>query len=244
MNKKYLIILLGILLIGVVYSTGMPDPYGDYDSDGVLNKDDNCYYVYNPFQTDTYGNGIGDACDGCYIMAYCGNGWCDAHKNENESNCPQDCGTPSFCGNEEVENGEECDYGELNGILCDNSTSSCNYCNSVCELITLPYSEEPTTHIKASKSFWQISLDKQFCEPNWKCSAWGECENNWRTRKCSDTNHCVYSYNKPIENTDCGIISSVLVEQQEEKTNWIFISSGVIITLILSIILVNLLKKK
>ena len=103
--------------------------------------------------------------------------------------------------------------------------------------------EEPT-HIKASKSFWQISLDKQFCEPNWKCSAWGECENNWRTRKCSDTNHCVYSYNKPIENTDCGIISSVLVEQQEEKTNWIFISSGVIITLILSIILVNLLKKK
>lgn len=222
----------------------MPNPYGDYDGDGVLNKDDNCYYVYNPFQTDTYGNGIGDVCDGSYIMAYCGNGWCDAHKNENESNCPQDCEAPSFCGDREVDIGEECDEGELNGVPCDNSTSSCDYCNSVCELITLPYSKEPTP-IKDPKSIWQISLDKRFCKPNWKCSAWSECENAERTRNCYDTNHCAYSYNKPIEETGCEIISRAFIEEEDKKQIiWPSLLFGLIITFILLIILVNLLKKK
>ncbi len=35
----------------------------DYDSDGVLDKDDNCRKAYNPGQADTDGDGAGDACD-------------------------------------------------------------------------------------------------------------------------------------------------------------------------------------
>ena len=41
------------------------------------------------------------------------------------------------------------------------------------------------------------------CEPNWRCTGWSECSNAFRTRTCHDTNNCAYSYNKPIERTDC-----------------------------------------
>ncbi len=36
---------------------------GDSDGDGVADDNDNCPDVQNPDQTDSDGNGIGDACD-------------------------------------------------------------------------------------------------------------------------------------------------------------------------------------
>ena len=35
----------------------------DYDCDGIPNAEDNCPYHYNPSQTDTDGDGVGDVCD-------------------------------------------------------------------------------------------------------------------------------------------------------------------------------------
>ena len=39
------------------------DPIADPDGDGVPNADDNCPQESNPDQTDSDGNGIGDACE-------------------------------------------------------------------------------------------------------------------------------------------------------------------------------------
>ena len=76
----------------------MLDPDGDYDSDGVLNKDDNCYYVYNPLQTDTDEDGKGDVCNPS-PFGYRGDGLCIG--DENCSTYPEDCGecpVESYCG--------------------------------------------------------------------------------------------------------------------------------------------------
>jgi hypothetical protein len=35
----------------------------DYDCDGITNTDDSCPNSYNPHQTDTDKDGIGDVCD-------------------------------------------------------------------------------------------------------------------------------------------------------------------------------------
>lgn len=81
-----------------------------------------------------------------------------------------------------------------------------------------------------------------FCEPNWKCSAWSECNKGIMTRQCYDKNHCDYSYNKPIEETGCEMTSKALIE--EEENNWAFILFGIITPLILIIILIVIFSVK
>lgn len=39
------------------------EDFGDYDSDGIDNSDDNCQTFFNPDQIDNDNNGIGDACE-------------------------------------------------------------------------------------------------------------------------------------------------------------------------------------
>jgi len=41
-----------------------PECCGDADEDGICDEMDNCVLVYNPFQEDYEGDGIGDECDG------------------------------------------------------------------------------------------------------------------------------------------------------------------------------------
>lgn len=41
------------------------DPWAELDSDGIVDREDNCPYDANPDQADSDGDGIGDLCDNC-----------------------------------------------------------------------------------------------------------------------------------------------------------------------------------
>ncbi len=58
---------MGDMLDFTVWHAEVSPPYSypdfDDDNDGILNKDDNCPSVYNPYQEDSDFDGRGDACD-------------------------------------------------------------------------------------------------------------------------------------------------------------------------------------
>jgi len=41
------------------------------------------------------------------------------------------------------------------------------------------------------------------CQPNWSCSAWGDCVNGTRSRDCTDLNDCGTEQGKPQTTKDC-----------------------------------------
>ena len=238
--KKFILSILFIFLLANVMAFDVPDPFGDYDADGVLNKDDNCYYVYNPFQENIDLDYLGDVCDPS-PYGYCGDWICqqNSERIENSENCAHDCeGVPpeAVCGDGVLELGEECD-GNLFGDL---SCGSFGYsegsllCSDVCTInISDCFNIEPECN--GAKSHFV-----QFCDSNWKCSGWGECENNLMTRKCTDANQCELSYNKPTEITNCeSLISNVLIEEKTSKFNYPLLA-GVLIAVLLIVVLVVL----
>ncbi len=218
--KKYLIALFGIFLISFVQS-GVPNPEGDYDSDGILNKDDNCYYVYNPFQTNSDGDRKGDVCDPS-PLGYCGDGLCIG--DEDYLNCPVDCEAPvipPFCGDGTCDEDEDC--------------SSCSEDCGTCP-------EEPNPEPEQEpKSTGHTSNIKQFCEVSWKCSGWTSCKKGRMTRTCYDANHCDYSYNMPNKVAGCEITEKVFVEKEGNVSILFFVGFLTITSLL--VLLAVLIKK-
>jgi len=100
---------------------------------------------------------------------------------------------------------------------------------------------DSTSRSRRGSSSYQPNFEL-FCEPNWKCSGWNECENGLMTRQCYDSNHCDYAYNRPIEEIGCEMTSKALIK--EEKNNWAFILFGIITPLILIIILIVIVSVK
>jgi len=251
-QNKFLFLLLGIIFfLGFVSAVSVPDPFLDYDHDGILNINDNCYYVYNPFQLDEDLDGFGNCCDANYFgfpgycdslvqPIICGNGICEI--GEDNLNCLLDCPIilpPTIiCGNGILEVGEQCDDGLNNGIKCDYSDTDCNYCNSICQLITLHYSDEDESH--------DCSDDSKFlnfgCEPNWKCGGWSKCNAGIQTRDCKDTNNCVFAYNRPIEELWCE--DEVLEKVFVKENNFLFFVLLGLAGMFLLLLLILLVKKK
>ncbi len=42
-----------------------------------------------------------------------------------------------------------------------------------------------------------------FCDVDWKCSAWGDCVKGTKKRVCFDKNNCESKYNQPLTETLC-----------------------------------------
>lgn len=114
--------------------------------------------------------------------------------------------------------------------------SSPNSLNAVCVGLKKVEDEERDER-KLKKT--PVILD--VCEPNWECSGWSECSNGVMTRNCEDSNFCKIedSYNKPLEQSGCGVSAKVYAE---DNSYYLLIFVGIILLLILLIILVNLFK--
>lgn len=242
----FLILALSLSLISAV-----PDPQGDHDGDRVINSQDNCYHVYNPFQSDEDNDGIGNCCDSDYFglprycdymvpPAVCGNGICES--TEDEISCPSDCASYApVCGNSILETGEECDFGSDNGNICNNSLSDCFYCDTSCEFVFLQYQGLNSTTCEDSQIRKSI-FSFNFCHPNWECGSWSECLGGLKTRTCLDLNNCEEEFNKPFESTGCEVImnSQISDESNESTLSPIFLVLIILLAIEIAVLLLLL----
>ena len=104
--------------------------------------------------------------------------------------------------------------------IVDNETLSFTDTNSLSEgsYSYIVYATDKVWHLNSSSIINDVVIEEvggkkkvrggagsssYVCESNWECTDWSECIRGFRTRHCSDTNNCSYSYNKPIQRTDC-----------------------------------------
>ena len=218
-----------------------------YCGDGILNGNEQCDLgsqngvagsgcsstcqienVTNPFCGDGIINQANETCDGganCQIDCTCPLGYVADGSN----GCIQ-APTP-LCGNGQIDQGELCDNGSQNGVVCDNSHQACNYCSSTCDIV---YRSKKST--SSPPKITEISF---LCQPNWVCSGWSDCENGIETRTCQDTNNCENPYGMPVTSTGCEIPKTMPVEQKPNNTLlWImiaFMALLIIIAVVLSL---------
>lgn len=177
-------------------------------------------------------------CGNCPIIEFCGDGICN--NDETCSTCPEDCGECECeedcseycfscpiecdlnedCGDGIIQEGEECDDGNFKNF--DGCSKTCNV------------EQEKEKTVKNNNYI-------DYCEPNWKCSAWSGCSEGTMTRKCFDENKCSYVYNKPIETNSCynEITSYTYTENNSLRKFWI--ATEIIIFLVLVFIMIKLL---
>jgi len=155
----------------------------------------------------------------------CGDRVCNGE--ETCSTCPSDCGVcppqQPICGDGLINQvTEQCDDGNLaNGDGCTN----------ICEI------EDDDNKVRKNTGFIQ------FCEPNWKCSGWSECNDEIMTRKCTDINNCDFSYNKPAEKTICE--QRALIKGEENNVLlWVMIGMSLFILIFLMMVIFSVRRKK
>ena len=59
-------------------------------------------------------------------------------------------------------------------------------------------------HLNAPKIIGGTNL-RRVCNPNWECSDWSNCLNNFQQRNCLDSNYCGSVLDKPVESQKCSI---------------------------------------
>ena len=186
MNKKYLIIVLGIFLIGIV--SAIPYPHAFYGKINYSNGESVEGVIVSKIDES-----IVRSCDivgGFYDLIV-------------ESEYDKIIyfyleGKEESIGNYMFQAFE---VTELNFII---------------EIQEPPFENETDSTSKRTHKSSSYQPDFElFCEPNWKCSGWSECKNGLMTRQCYDSNHCDYAYNRPVEEIGCEMTSKALIEKND-----------------------------
>lgn len=166
---------------------------------------------------------------------------CNAGYNQFCNYCSSTCQLLNlkgpYCGDDIVQSQhEQCDDGRDNGVRCDNSDSSCEYCSKSCKVVELSKddnNDDDDDHYRI-----RTLSNLNICNPIWQCTNWGECIDGVQYRTCNDINTCKIPLNKPSEQMGCEVQNTIGLEQKEKKGfNWLWVLLGVLILIILVIII-------
>jgi cysteine-rich repeat protein len=256
-------IILGIFLLGFLsaYHCGDKIKNGNEECDyGSLNGflcwasyGTSCNYCTSTCELKTItnycGDGIKQICEECdrnsqsctTTQGYLGTQPCNVQcSGWNTCTSTQHCGDGSINGNEQCD-----DENLMNGDGCSsNCTIEQPQQNETEENDTNNFPPQNLTNL----TFHTTKIDwSKFCEPNWRCTGWNECnENEFMTRKCYDRNNCEQQYNKPTERAGCELQKALVKgnEQINPSLLMLLIMSGMSLGLFLILIILFFYKKK
>jgi hypothetical protein len=120
-------------------------------------------------------------------------------------------GNPSYCGNNNIDQGEQCDNTNLDGATCSSQgydagaltcQDSCNFDVSSCyDDNESGNDDNGDSGSGSSSSGGSSGGGGSSCDANWICTEWDTCENYTQNRMC--VTECGLDRNKPLEARLC-----------------------------------------
>ena len=114
-------------------------------------------------------------------------------------------GNPSYCGNNNIDQGEQCDGSNFGGATCSSQGYDAGdlSCSSGCIFDVGACYDNPSDAGGDTGSGGGGSGGGGSCDANWVCTEWGECNDGNQEREC--TTVCGLDSNKPAASRSCSV---------------------------------------